>query len=427
MTLQFLTLLVASAGMALVGLTHGTNAVFFMFAAFVAVLLISYASSRLSPRALSWRREVIDRVFEHEPLTVSLELTNRGRLPRFMVAVSDTVPEFVEAKDPTEAIVPELWPGDRVTLSYEAQGLKRGAHRLGPLTVFVSDLFGVFQRHIALDALGEAVVYPRPVTLGAEVGRTGSDVRAVATAERARGSESGLDFYGIRDYQPGDELRRIHWPATAHHGRLTVIEFDRGASENVAVVLESRAGMEFGKGVDTTLEVGVRVAASLIHWVLGGEGIAFLATDSRTGPRCFAVDRLDREYEMLEVLARVEADGQLSAGELLDWAATSVPADAQIWIVTGAPDPDLPAVIGTLSQRQMGVGAVLVDAYSFDPRATPLSEVLRRARGPAGDARARHSGAGMVEALEAAGATTLVVRRGDDLRDVLADISAASD
>lgn len=412
MTLQFLTLLAASGGLVLVGLVYDSGPAYFMFAALVAVIAVSYAATRLSSRAVRWGRRVEDRVFEGEPFRVSIELRNMGRIPRFVVSVRDSLSRFLRSEDPVEAVVPQLWPGEEIALCYEVRALKRGAHVLGPLQISVSDPFGVFQRNIPLQEQGEAVVYPRPVPLGGEVGRSGSEVRGGATGERARGSESGLEFYGIRDYRPGDELRRIHWPATAHHGRLTVLEFDRGGSENLVVLLDTKAGTEFGTGAETSLDVGVRVAASLIHWVLESEGMACLAMDSAVGVRWLAADRLDREYEMLEVLARAKAEGRMTVSELLAWSMPYLPADAHVWIVTAAVDADLADMIGAVRGQHVPVGVVVLDGSAFDPQS----------QHPAGTQTLSATQA--AESLRAVGAAAAVVRQGDSLREVLETVLA---
>ncbi len=399
MTLQFLTIVAAAGGLGMLALTHNAAAEYFMFSVLVAVLLVSYASSRLSTRALRLRRDAADRVFENEPLRVTLDVTNRGRFPRFLLDVKDTLPEFVESDDGQEFVVPTLWPGEQVTLSYVARARKRGVYTWGAVQVSASDPFGVFQRFVPFDAAREAVVYPRPIDLNGSLGRAGIEARGLSTGERARGSESGLDFYGIRDYRPGDELRRIHWPATAHHGRLTVIEFDRGASENVAVVLDNRAGTEYGRGLDTTLEVGVRVAASLIHWAVASEGIGFLAVSLRGGPRWISVERLHGEYEALEVLARVKPDGEIPPSSLLQWAARHLQPEANVVLITAAPDDGVPAAVESLRRRYLKVSAVVLDAHSFDPQAPYSTHLNRR--------------------LEAAGAGVVGLSRGSDLRQGL--------
>ncbi len=407
MTLQFLTIITAAGGMALVALSYNAYPVYFMFASLVAVVIVSYVISRLSAQGLGWSRETSDRVFENDPITVLLQLTNRSRLPRFSLAVRDTLPPLLETDQPLDFTLPALWPRERISISYQARARKRGVYPLGPLSVWVSDPFGIFQRQATLEARGEAIVYPRPIELDGTLGRSALGARGATTGERARAYEAGLDFYGVRDYQPGDELRRIHWPATAHHNRLTVVEFERGASENLAVLLDTRAGSEFGTGVDTTLEVGVRVAASVIRWALVSDATGFIAADSAKGPQSLSVERPDQEYQALELLARVTAGGSLPISGLLKWVVPRLPSAGSVYVVTAAPDEELPEAVASLVRRHIRVAAILLDAHSFDVRASHTTE--------------------MADLLLAAGAATVGVRRGDDLREALEGVLLASE
>jgi uncharacterized protein (DUF58 family) len=404
MSLQLLAILTAAGGMGMLALTHNAAAEYFMFSALVALMVVTYATSRLSIRALVLRRETSSRVFENEPISVHLEVANRGRFPRFLLDVNDALPEFVEADGEHDFVVPSLWPGERVSLTYTAHALKRGVYSWTPLQLSASDPFGVFQRYVPLDAPGEAVVYPRPVELHGSVSRSGVEAHGQSTGERARGSESGMEFYGIRDYWPGDELRRIHWPATAHHGKLTVIEFDRGASENVAVILDAAAGSEFGSGLDTSFEVAIRAAASLVHWALYSEGIGHLAVASPDGPLWASVDQPQREYEILELLARLRAEAPMPASALVSWAADRLSPDDDVVVITALADDALVAGVSTLLSRRMSVSVLLLDAPSFDAAAP------------------RHGDA--VAALRSVGVTVVTLHRGRDLREALSDVLA---
>lgn len=404
MTLQFLTILAAAGGMGMLALTHNAAPEYFMFATLVAVILVSHATSRLSARALRVRRTCPDRVFENDPLSVQLEVTNGGRLPRFLVDVNETLPQFVETDDTDNFMIPTLWPGESVVLTYAARARKRGVYTWRPVEASASDPFGVFQRFVPLDAKGEAVVYPKALDLNGGLAESGVELRGLSTGERARGADSGLDFYGIRDYAPGDDLRRIHWPTTAHHGKLTVVEFDRGASGNVAVVLDTMVGSEFGAGVDSSLEVGIRAAASLIHHSLVGEGVGFLSVATADGPLWVAVEELYREHDVLEVLARTSADGTMPASELLQWAASHLEPNANIVLITAAPDAALASIVAELRKRHLRLSTIVLDAHSFDLSAPHPARAVRE--------------------LEGAGADVTVITHGANLQEILARVVA---
>jgi uncharacterized protein (DUF58 family) len=399
-----MTILTAAGATAMLALTHNAGPEYFMFATLVALLVITYASSRLSTRAICVRRRTTGHVYEDEQVQVELDVSNTGRLPRFLLDVNDRLPAFLAAEGEHDFMVPTIWPGEHAVLTYQAHPLKRGVYAWDCLDVSASDPFGIFQRFDPFHVKGEAVVYPRPLELDGNLGRAGVETRGLATGERSRGAEAGLDFYGIRDYQPGDELRRIHWPATAHHGRLTVVEFDRGASENVVCVLDTLAGTEYGAGIDTSLEVGVRAAASLLHWALAREGEAALAVAWADGPHWASVERPQQEYEILEVLARVGADGPMPISHLLRWTGQQLAPGTDVYVITAAPDDTLADEAVALLSRSVEVTAFLIDAHSFDPRAPHMEPYARR--------------------LESVGCRTVVFRRGSDLRETLEHVLA---
>jgi len=370
-----------------------------MCAALWAVMLVSFVSSRVSARAFTWRREVADRVFEEEPFAVTLEVTNRSPFPLFMVKVADTLPHYVTPVDNPSFLLPVLWPGEKAKLLYRAQAAKRGVFSLGPVRVSVSDPFGVFPRIAQVSLPGEAVIFPRPLLLTADLGQGGLELRGTISGERSRAMESGLDFYGIRPYQPGDDLRRIHWPATAHHGRLVVIEYERGTSGAITVALDTRQGSEFGQGLHTTLETGVKVAASLLHWVLTNEGVGALALDSRHGVGWQVVERVDQEQEVLAALAWAQADGPLPFPAIVDWIGPKAPMGSLVVLITALPDTGLAATARWLVDVGAEVVVLVMEAGSYG--------------GPAGMTAA------MERELQRSGADVFVHQRSDDLKDML--------
>jgi len=404
MTFQLLAIVTATAGLGMLALTHGASAEYFMFSTLIALLIVSYVSSRLSVSSLVIQRRVSDRVYENDDLKIQLEVSNRGRLPRFLLDLTDRSPPLMESTDQQNFTIPTIWPGETVTLQYTVRPLKRGVYTWKSSLLSASDPFGIFQRYVSVAAPGEAIVYPKPLEIDGRLALAGFAAGGMSTGEHSRGSESGLDFYGIRDYQAGDELRRIHWPATAHHNRLTVIEFDRGASDNVTVILDTKAGSEFGTGMDTTLEVGVRAAATLIHWALQSEGIAALAFADSERPRWLSVEKVHEEHQALEALARVQAESTLPISDLLSHASQRLGFDSDVVVITAAPDDVLPSVTSSLRSRNIRVTVLLLEAPTFDERARYPSTTANQ--------------------LRASGASVVELPRGRALREALRSVIA---
>src|SRR5207302_10005212 len=73
----------------------------------------------------------------------------------------------------------------------------------------------------------------------------------------------GFEFYGMRDYVPGDDVRRVVWSAFARTEKLLVREFEQGISDRIAIVVDTDADWNSPGTPSDTFETAVRVAASV--------------------------------------------------------------------------------------------------------------------------------------------------------------------
>ena len=134
--------------------------------------------------------------------------------------------------------------------TYELGPLERGLLELGPAELVREDPFGLARRvdvtrgSTALTVLAPPLELPEPV-LGSD-----GDVAFARHGLRSGGHE----LHGVREHQPGESLRGVHWPATAHRGRLMVKELDDPAGDELAVVLDARASAQVGGPPDSSFE-----------------------------------------------------------------------------------------------------------------------------------------------------------------------------
>jgi len=370
---------------------------------FMALLLAfaalgSYAICVLSVRGLELQRGPARKFYQGERTDLSFTLTNASRLPKVFLSVEDTLPEWLEPVGEPRFIVPMLMPRRSIELSCRVRGVKRGAFVLGPVKVSATDLLGAFRIERRLEAPQEIIVYPSPARVAPEPLAGVRSFGGVET-EQLSAAGAGLEFYGIRDYRPGDALRRIHWPSTARLGHFEVVEFEESFGADLMIAIDLRRGTEFGSGKDTSLEMAIKAAASLAAFAANsGASVAVVAQDARR--RYLASARRPEELPLvLEELARMEGDGEKPLSEVM---AGGEEAAAGAWAVllTAAPDAGLAAATAAWAKRQAQVVAVLFDAASWGAQAAEDIYALSRR-------------------LEAAGAQVEIFRRGDRLEGLL--------
>ena len=207
-----------------------------------------------------------------------------------------------------------LMPYQQIKRRHHVTFLRRGAYDLGNAALTTGDIFGLgqFSRNQELSA--PVLVYPRilePEELPLPVSRL--------LGELTRRNLLLTDPFlvkGIREYQPGDPVRDIHWPATARTGQTQVRIHDITAQTKLLVVLNVQPqDLQWTNYIaDThadTVEAGIRIAASLCLYALrSGLSAGFAANmpvdDSKENTVLLPSDGAAREEEMLATFARLK-------------------------------------------------------------------------------------------------------------------------
>lgn len=245
------------------------------------LLLLSVLALFMARGTPTWLR--VTREVAPTPLSVgeraqvTIRLSNAGSRTSVLLAAQEDVPYALG--DRPRFLVPALAPGEVREVHYPIRSALRGRFPVGPLSVRVRDGFGLTNRLFVVAGAAQVVVRPRVVPLAAgahRADRSGTDgVLANAIAVH------GEDAVAIRDYRLGDDLRRVHWPATAHRGALMVRQEERPTRRRAVVVLDTRASTYPGAGPRAPLETAVSAAASIVVHLLERGYDTMLVTDRR--------------------------------------------------------------------------------------------------------------------------------------------------
>ncbi len=334
---------------------------------FVVLLIggISRFWSRHLFDRVSLRRDLAERrVFIGETVPLAIELENRKALPlpwfEWRLALAD--PLEVEGESLAAHAVPGLsWLVRRGAIGwYERRNWRvtlkpadRGYHQVGPATIASADLLGVFPGHLDDERVDHLLVFPRVYTM--------EDLGLPADrpfGERKGGSrifEDPLRIAGLREYRPGDPLRRIDWKATARTGDLTSRVYEPSATQQLYIALNIDTMHHVWEGyLKDELERTVSVAASVAVWAAGQRyAVGLLANGSypdadrpiRLAPSR-ARDQLTRILEALAVIQPLTM-GDL-AGAILREAAR-IPAGSTVVVVASLVPGSLAGVLSRLA------------------------------------------------------------------------------
>jgi len=198
------------------------------------------------------------------PVEVDLHLTGTSTARRALLR--ETVP-YALGTSPRFTL-DGLTRQHAVTTSYSVRSEMRGRYAIGPTTVITTDPFGFLARERRLTDTTRIVVTPRPEPLSGAPVVLGDGHNAGEFHPRSFVGGDATDVT-IRDYRRGDDLRRVHWPSTAHSGELMVRREERPRQTACTLLVDNRLSAHRGSGSRSSLEYSIRTAASIALHLIG--------------------------------------------------------------------------------------------------------------------------------------------------------------
>jgi uncharacterized protein (DUF58 family) len=337
--------------------------------------------------------EIGDRV------AVRLTVHNSGWLPVPWVLLEDLIPRAAfDRRFPRLKLkgkrhqIGMLGAGGDLVMRYQIECLNRGYFQVGPLVLESGDLFGLHRRYRVETEPRFVLVYPKIVPL---IGYDLASRRPIGDVRMThRLYEDPTRIAGVRPYQAGDPLSRIHWRATARTGTLHSKIHEPSTLSGVTVLLDFHQASYHARGEPFRSELAVTAALSLANAVYEmGQQVGLVTNgrdavdrirmegyegDPRTRLEAQATAALKEENDRLqplrvetrrgveqlqrlrETLARVELTDGLTFPELVIEAAPRLPRDATVLAVLADVSVETAISLGNLRRQGFAVTVMLV-------------------------------------------------------------------
>jgi uncharacterized repeat protein (TIGR01451 family) len=339
-----------------------------------------------------------------DTVPVTLTVKNRGLLPVPWVLVEDLLPAAqalagAAGSGSSRFIVKgkriqlcKLRPRGKITLKYQLKLQMRGYFQIGPVVLESGDLFGLHRRYRAVTEPHYLLVYPKVVLLlgfDLESRRPVGEIRLLH-----RLYEDPTRIAGVREYQQGDPLNRIHWRATARTGQLHCKMYEPSTIAGATVVLDFRQAGYHARGEPFRSELAVTAAASLANAVYETGQQVGLVTNGRDAADRIRVEGWDQDYRtrqaalkapamldestrlqpqvietrrgveqfqrIRETLARVELTDGLTFAQLILEMEGRLPRDATVVAILPEVSVETALSLGNLHRQGYAVSAVLI-------------------------------------------------------------------
>jgi uncharacterized protein (DUF58 family) len=352
------------------------------------VVLVAWAWVRLANRPFRVRRGWGDNEhLEGDDVPVVVELNATARVLPAAATLVECVGRLGEQRHGLGR------HGRRLSVRYVLEHLPRGRYTFDEVRLEITDPFALESVSIPLPAPGALLVYPRLVRverLFSETGAHSHDGRRLLLRRL-----SGFDLHGVREYEQGESLRRVHWRSTARRGELMVKDLEDAPRDEIAVLLDADATAVVGGSFDMQVRAAGSILDAYVH--RGRRAVLVLNSERRDVQQVHSAAADWRRA--LELLAAAEPSGRTPLASLLAEHDGPASRALELVVVTSRIEAGL---IDRLVQRALSrrrVSLVYVDPTSFNGAGRrPEPQLLR---------------------LSAAAIPVAVVRRGDDLAAAL--------
>ncbi len=254
-----------------------------------------------------------DRVIAGELVTATLTVANERSMRTRPLRLEETLPSGAK-----RFVVPALQRGEITTYSYEVPTEQRGVLAVGPAMLTRTDPLHLLRRQAVQRGADRLWVHPKHRPLPPMPAGFAKDLEGPTTDSSPDGD---VAFHTLRDYEPGDDYRHIHWMSTARAGRPIVRHYVDNRRPELLVILDTdRAAM-----TGPAFEVAVQIVASIgVSAFLHNEPISVWLD----GGPMLGRTRPGGRQDLLDQLSLVDQHGSV--------AATSPAADAATATTTSA-------------------------------------------------------------------------------------------
>ncbi len=337
---------------------------------------------RVERQARSLRATVGDIFEEH------FEIYNASKLPKLWLEVANesTIPHATGSR-----VLTFLRAKQKRIYTARTWLTSRGGFPLGPTTLTAGDPFGIFRVSKSFPATGSLVVLPMIFPLAQFL--TPPGLLPGGKAIRRKSIDITPHASGVREYVPGDPMKRIHWPTSVRRGQLMVKEFEQDPQAEVWLFLDTYKSAHLAKPEESTesyplddllllrrrqvklaastLEYAVSIAASLAHYFIEQRRAVGLVSASGHTFKVIPAERSERqEAKILEELAFLQAESTYTLPGLVAAEMGQLPQGSSAILITPMIWPELLLAVDSLQRRNLRPVVVLLMSQSFGSRAS---------------------------------------------------------
>jgi uncharacterized protein (DUF58 family) len=336
--------------------TDITMVYIFFVIAFV-MFTFSFIQLQFSIPDIKVTRQAPEVAYEDELLNVKMDISNNRSIALYFFELIDVFPGAAPDEQEISLFVLKMNAKGEKKADYIINCYKRGLWKFGPVSVISRDSLGFFKIKKIMGVSSEILVYPKLFRVFSFPPLASGSVSWMGV-ETANISGDSHEFFGVREYRPGDAISRIHWPSTARHNKLIVKQFERNAVQEATIIIDLKKGHDIGNGKETTLEYSVKIAGSVAKYLLNEGAFVQMIGYGREAVILPFGKGESHMFKIMEYLAKVRADSDFTLSQVLEEASFITPYRSTLIAVML--DNDMRSLSGFVQFKVKGIKLILV-------------------------------------------------------------------
>jgi uncharacterized protein (DUF58 family) len=249
-------------------------------------------------------------------------------------------------------------------MKYSCLCSRRGKYRLGPVTAYFFDPLGIFYFRRVYPVYSQLYVYPKAFSI-AEFPRLKKGFLPWFGLEAGRSAGDEGEFYGIREYRPGDPLKTIHWISTARKNRLIVRQLQRQTYLRATMIFNLEKDKNYGEGRESICEYTIKIAASIAQY-LSQKGVSLeVAAHAQELTHIPANKGSQHLEDIFKFLAEAQPESRVSLAEVFQEFCRFIPDDTTLIIIMSDKDWEYMPAMLPLAKRNISLVPVILLSSTF--------------------------------------------------------------
>ncbi len=318
------------------------------------------------------------RVMTGDNIQVTLHLKNTGAAIQCL-EIEDLIPPYVKVSEGSNKAILTLKELEEYDLEYQIVCPYRGRFEFKGVWIRAKDFMDFYTQQMEIKLLTTiSVTSEIESSKGLKIAprKTRNWIGMI----KARRVGVGTEFYGIREYIAGDELRKINWKASAKRDVLMTNEFESECSGDVTIMLDARTETNVGNTDKNTVEHGVRAASTIASHILMDKNRVGLIVLRDIIDEVYPAFGKRQYYRISEKLMDVQPGGSMPFDDARWMVTRHFPLESQIIVISPLVDYKIVQSIADLCARGYDVVVVSPSPIKVEGQIIEASNELEMAK-----------------------------------------------